>query len=43
MDLSYAVVLLQQALVLHDQDGSPAQWETWADEASAYVQQLREL
>jgi hypothetical protein len=41
-DLSYAVILLQRALILHDLDGSPAQWEKWADEASAYMRQLRE-
>ena len=36
-DLSYSIVLIQQALVLHDQHGTTSQWDRWAEEARNYV------
>lgn len=42
MDLSYAVVLLQQAIVLRDQKGTPAQWDSWTEEARAWIRELGE-
>jgi len=42
MDLSYAVVLLQQAIVLLDECGSENQWLTWAGEAKRYLRELSE-
>jgi hypothetical protein len=41
VDLSYAVALVEQALVLYDRDGSQREWVTWADEAERWLRELR--
>jgi hypothetical protein len=38
-DLTYPIVLVQQALVLHREHGTVEQWDRWAAEAERYMKE----